>query len=426
MRGRKRSLYGVSALAVAALAALAVAGNAAAAPWCGTVSAGDRPQVVGGPTIRVIYAIASDGGEQSMQRAPQISADVETITEWWRSQDYARVPRFDVATFPCGRQADIVLARLPQSAGDLSATDTRFTRIVDAVDNVGPDPPYSKYLVYYDGPVADSHLCGEGGGSAVGPGVAVVYLAACQGVSSAVVAAHELVHAFGALPDTGPAHPCPGDSGHPCDSTGDLLYPYASSAQLAVLALDVGHDDYYAHSGSWLDLQDSAWLRHIEAPPAMLTVNPTGGGSVRSDVPGIDCDAACSVEFDAGSQVALAPSPDPGRRFVRWSGGCVGANGCTVMLAQAANVGALFAPARYRLTVAVSGKGKVTSVAASIVCPGHCAASAESYTPVALRAVPARGWKLRRWTGCPVAKTGLTCRVPMTGNAGVRALFVRR
>ena len=162
---------------------------------------------MGGPTIRVIYAIASDGGDQSMQRAPQISADVETITEWWRSQDYARVPRF---TSPRSRVAGRRISCSPAcpSRPATSARPTRGSRESWTLSTTSGRIPHTEYLVYYDGPVADSHLCGEGGGSAVGPGVAVVYLQPAR-ESLLPSSRPTLVHAFGALPDTGPAHPVP-------------------------------------------------------------------------------------------------------------------------------------------------------------------------------------------------------------------------
>src|SRR5438552_119644 len=80
------------------------------------------------------------------------------------------------------------------------------------------------------------------------------------------VGAHELIHALGALPDGDRAHPCPGDAGHPCDSTSDILYPYASGGPLSSLILDVNHDDYYAHPDSdpWVDIQDSRWLHRLD------------------------------------------------------------------------------------------------------------------------------------------------------------------
>src|SRR5205823_10699590 len=122
-----------------------------------------------------------------------------------------------------------------------------------------------KNLVYYDGPPPNPpYTCGIGGGAFDGGGIAIVLLSSCAGVPTDTIAAHELLHAFGALP-AGAPHACPGDAGHPCDSTADILYPYASGQPLSQELLDVGHDDYYGHSGTWLDIQDSLWLHLVAA-----------------------------------------------------------------------------------------------------------------------------------------------------------------
>ncbi len=68
----------------------------------------------------------------------------------------------------------------------------------------------------------------------------------------------------------------------------DILYPYASTTPLASLLLDVGHDDYYGHSGTWPDVQDSLWLRLV-TQQMRLSLTVAGKGSVESDVPGVDC-----------------------------------------------------------------------------------------------------------------------------------------
>ena len=425
LRRHRSVIRAASVLAATVAAAFAYSGTAAAAPWCGSVAAADRAPVLGGKSIRVIYAIPADGPDQSAQRVPLISADVDSISAWWRSQDYARSPRFDLAAFPCGVQADVVLARLPQAGVELQPAEGRFPMIAAAIAVLGPQPQDSKYLVYYDGPVDDGSLCGQGGGSAEGQGFAIVYTAACTDIASEVVAAHELIHAFGALPAEGPLHPCQDSKAHPCDSTGDALFPYAPFAKLAVLGLDVGHDDYYAHSGTWLDVQDSLWLRHLEAPPALLSVTPSGGGSVTSDQPGLDCVQACSLEWDGGAHVVLQASPDPGKKFVGWSGACTGRNDCDLTVTQAASVHALFAPAAFRLSVSRTGKGLVRSAAVALACPARCAASVESYVPVRLRAVPVRGWKLKRWSGA-CKGSAPTCRVPMSATAKARAEFVKK
>src|SRR5262249_39811267 len=154
-------------------------------------------------------------------------------------------------------------------------------------------------------------------------GIAMVYLGACTDIPTAVVAAHELVHAFGALADNGPPNACPATRGHPCDSTQDVLYPYASSTPLESLVLDVGHDDYYGHSGSWPGVLDSLGLR-LWRQRVRLSLAVAGRGWVESEVPGIDGASSCATNWDAGSAVSLEPIPAGGQRFVRWTGGCMG------------------------------------------------------------------------------------------------------
>ncbi|GAC1347569.1 MAG: hypothetical protein NVSMB23_27080 [Myxococcales bacterium] len=69
-----------------------------------------------------------------------------------------------------------------------------------------------------------------------------------------------------------------------------------------------------------------------------LWVVRSGAGSVRSTPPGIDCGGTCTADFDRGSTVALTAAPDPGWRFVGWSGACRGSSACTVSLADATKV----------------------------------------------------------------------------------------
>ena len=353
--------------------------------------------------------------------APGISADVDEISAWWLGQDPLRTPRFDRVAFACGLQADILVVRLPDTTAALRVGAGRGDRIEGAVNVATGRSRYGKQLVYYDGPVDNPGTCGEGAGTPNGEGIAVVYLGACTDVPTAVVAAHELVHALGALAEGGPPHACPETPGHPCDSTLDVLYPFAGTSPLASLALDVGHDDYYGHSGAWPDVQDSLWLRLVTQVRLALAI--TGKGSVESDVPGIDCTAACMTDWDAGSVVALEALPVKGQRFVRWTGSCAGASRCEVTLQAATSVAALFAPARYGLVVSVAGRGVVTGAGAPCRS-SRCARSADSYTALLLQAKPAAGWRLAGWGGA-CAGRGATCSVPMTKATAVRARFVR-
>ena len=342
--------------AALAVAAAVSAADALAAPWCGTTTTQDRPATVTGRSIRVVYAYPSDAPDRSAERAGQISADVDEVAAWWRGQDPDREPRFDKAAFSCGSQADLFVVRLPQDSASLRGNP--FDRIAEAILAATGRSQYEKQLVYFDGPVDEVRICGIAFGSADGGGVAVVMLAACPSIPTAATAAHELLHALGALPQSGPPHACPDTRGHPCDSTSDILYPDASATSLGSLMLDVGRDDYYGHSGSWPDMQDSRWLRLV-THQVQLTTAVVGKGSVESDVPGIDCAASCVSEWDTGSAVSLEALAGQGQRFVRWSGACSGAGLCAVTLATAQSVTALFAPERFGLVISVTGGGTV-------------------------------------------------------------------
>lgn len=420
-----RARVGRLALLVVATSALGVwAEPAQAAPWCGSVGSADRPAAAGGPSIRVLYAVASDGQDASAERAPAIWADVESIDAWWRTQDPLRAPRFDLAAFPCGAQADLTLLRLRATAAELQPLAARYERIAAGVVASGGDLRATHYLVLYDGPVDDADVCGQGGGGpGVGGGIAAIYLAACDDVSVASTAAHELLHALGLLPAAGPPNACDDDTAHVCDSELDLLYPYASAFGLQELLLDVGHDDYYGHAGTWFDLQDSGWLRRVDAQ-VRLNVVVSGGGSVRSRVPGVDCAATCSADWDAGTRLILDAVPGPGRRLVGWAGACAGTGACSLALEAPASVSAVFARATYRLVVTVSGRGTVRSTPGGLACRSRCAAAFPSLRPVRLAAAAAQGWRFSRWTGA-CTTTRRTCVVPMSRATSVRALFLR-
>lgn len=422
--GRRRCLVaGLAFLVAVAVVLGAGAGTAGAAAWCGTTTTQDRAPVLTGRSIRVIYAYPSDGVDRGAEVAPRISADVDEIAAWWHVQDPLREPRFDRVAFACGLQADIFSLRLTDTAETLRSEAVRGDRIAAVASVATGGSTLDKRLVYYDGPVNDTNRCGEGTGLSDGDGVAMVYLAACTDVPSAVIAAHELLHALGALADSGPPHACPDSRGHPCDSAADVLSRYAfPNTSLASLVLDVGRDDYYGHADSWPDVQDTPWLRLL-SQQVRLVLSIVGRGSVESDVPGLDCVASCGTDWDAGSVVSLEALPGEGQRFVRWSGACAGSERCEVTLDAARTVVALFAPERFGLILRLAGRGKVTGAGAPCAGP-RCVRSSRSYTPVRLRATPARGWRLAGWGGACSGRAS-TCTVPMRKATVARARFVR-
>jgi hypothetical protein len=408
----------------AAVAVLWLAPGALGATWClsGEAATDRVPDVPAGAEVHVVYAVPSDGADNFAAAVPSILDDVTRIDAWWRAQDPTRTPRFDLApTASCSDLGalDLTFARLTAPAAQLSGNTFRgVVRALPPLSGLGDD--FKRYIVYFDGPVDDPSVCGVGsGGEQAGEGgYAMVLMQACPRVPKVVTAAHELLHSMGALP-LGAPHACPGDLGHPCDSMQDLLYPRAGTTPLEALLLDVGHDDYYAHGGSWFDLQDSALLRHLDAAQIPLTVALTGRGRVMSDLPGLDCTATCTVAWDAGTRVSLeATGNGEVSRFVGWRGACTGLTSCSVPLDAAASTTAVFGPLTVPVRVSVAGRGRV-------VCSPRCTARFRAGSLVTLRAVPAKGWRFVGWAGA-CRGTRVTCRPSTDFAVSARATFRRR
>jgi hypothetical protein len=410
-------------LLAVAFAALSAA-PAHASTWCGAERASDVPRALfGGDDVHVAYVRPSDGADRFSQFANAIETDAEHIDAWWRGQDPTRTPRFDETALPCGAQLDLSSVQLTQTGSQLMDPDALFQRIYFDLQSHGLATADRTALVYYDGP-ADGRFCGLGGPTSAGSkaGLGVVLMNVCPLQSSERVAARELLAAFGGVADGAP-HKCP-DKNATCDDPTDIMVGYIPEGPLSAAVLDPGRDDYYGHSGSWLDLQDSPFLRHLDAQ-VRLGVSIAGRGTVRSDVPGVACSTSCATDWDAGAFVSLAARPRAGMRFVRWSGACRGAGPCRLTLDRARKVAALFAPRTYRLTVSVAGRGRVVSRPAGIACGSTCRHAFTSYVPVRLTAKPANGWRLKAWAGaCRGAKA--VCTVPMRRAASARAVFVRR
>jgi hypothetical protein len=362
--------------AIAALGLFAAAGpslaRASTAPpvsWCGTAPAtADRPDAVAGRQVHVIYALPSDGVDRFADVGPGITTDLAATVSWWKQQDFTRAPRFDLAAFSCFPSMgalDISQVRLPQNAAYYYDEATRFDRIGADLVAAGFGNIDKKYLVYYDAPSLPYGACGQGrenptqGGSF---GYAEVYLApniesapsssgcgqiespANRGGYSAIVATHELIHTFGALDTWSAVHPphaCPDSPAHACDNDLDIMQPAGKTYWLDNVSLDVGHDDYYAHSGSWWDVQDSPWLSHLNEPTYAVDITQGAGvQAVTSDLPGIACAAgeACHSTWDNGTVVVLTAAPADGYTRVVWGGACASAGAsATCSLTMSAN-----------------------------------------------------------------------------------------
>jgi PKD repeat protein len=182
--------------------------------------------------------------------------------------------------------------------------------------------------------------------------------------------------------------------------------------------------NFYFAPYSWTDWWDAPAAQWYLLGPYNLTVFTAGpgSGSVAWSPAGISC-TYCQASFDAGTQVTVTATPDPGWRFTGWSGDCTGTGTCQVTMNQAHYVTANFGPETFDLSVATQGggTGQVTSSPAGITCGTTCQTSFDPGTVVTLTASPDAGSIFTGWSG-DCTGTG-TCQVIMNPAHYVTANF---
>jgi DNA-binding beta-propeller fold protein YncE len=119
----------------------------------------------------------------------------------------------------------------------------------------------------------------------------------------------------------------------------------------------------------------------------LLVAGGDGTGSVSSDPAGLDCGLVCSATFPTGTGLTLKASPDPGSRFVGWSGcDTVAAGRCRVGLTGLRSVTASFAQgAAIELGRVVTRRGK-TSLAVAVAEAGQLTLKAKGLHAAGRRA----------------------------------------
>lgn len=162
----------------------------------------------------------------------------------------------------------------------------------------------------------------------------------------------------------------------------------------------------------------------------LLTVTPKGAGQGKVSGAGISCTSGstdgCAVAEPNAPAVplTLTASAGGGSVFKGWAG-CSSASGaaCTVFMASARTVEAIFEPATYSLTLSLAGAGSgaVSGVEWTSCDSAGCTGTVANGSRVTLSASPSSGSTFRGWG---IACTGTaTCSFSMNAAKTVVATF---
>lgn len=160
-----------------------------------------------------------------------------------------------------------------------------------------------------------------------------------------------------------------------------------------------------------------------------VTKAGSGGGTVTSNVGGINCGTACTGDLLVGTNVTLTAAAANGSVFAGWGGACSGAAttanvSMNAALTCTANFNAVVGPVNHSLTVTKSGvgSGTVTSAPAGINCGVACSATFAESTVVTLTASAAAGSTFAGWSGA-CSGTAEAVTVTMGGARDCTAAF---
>ncbi len=172
----------------------------------------------------------------------------------------------------------------------------------------------------------------------------------------------------------------------------------------------------------------SAGTIEVTLPTAQVITAGPGGGTVSSDLPGIDCGVDCKEAYPYGTSVTLSPTPDSDSVFAGWEspwiGGCFRGSPhrlCTLTMDADKQVIAYFGPV-LTITVIGPGVGTVSIDRPASVCEANCAEWYPIGTVVTLSAMPAPGASFTGWSGSCTG-TAPTCTLVMNHERSVSAFF---
>jgi hypothetical protein len=247
----------------------------------------DRPDVVEGSKLHVIYFAPSDAHDNQLDTNGVLEGSVGSMQTFLQA-DIGRGLRFDTYVDRGTSKLDISFVRgelTTQEYAETDHPDGAFGAVTDELEHRGwtAGAAVKRYLVYYEGPAESSGICGTAYVNIAG-GFAqwsVVWLGASQacgardfgtpetgGGMNEAIALHENFHNEGMVPLEA-IHQCHAFTFHLCTAAGagavvdaldpeniDLMFPFVTFP-LRDKVVDRGRDDYYDHPFLHRDMADS-------------------------------------------------------------------------------------------------------------------------------------------------------------------------
>ena len=214
--------------------------------------------------------------------APRIVGDVAAIEAWWRSQDAARTPRFDLFPVACATTfgaLDITNVELsqtdqrdqPRVRRDPAAARLR-ARLQRAREGLSRLLRRADRAVRRRAGLRPGRAARRPAGSRHGGRLPRLLRRDRERLATAdrrrARARPRLRRRRRRV------RPTRATSGHVCDVEHDLLTASLSDDELEAHVLDGGRDDYYGHSGSWADVQDSLFFERLDSPDRSAPTAP--------------------------------------------------------------------------------------------------------------------------------------------------------
>ena len=281
-------------------------------------TAADRPDVVTAQQIHAVVAVPSDARRHVRDgRRPRWRTTSRRSLTWWQGQDPTRIPRFDQAAFGASTCLDITFVRLPETAPRTRrrAPSGAFGAIVNELGATGNR--YKDYLVYYDGPAVEPNVCGVGGTRAfdTGPGVrGRVWLQGCPACRTRHDRGARAAARARRCPARRPRTPAPATRAtratrrptcctrsRPASRCSARLCSTSTTTTTTVIRAR-GPTSRIRSGCTASTCRRSRSTSRSRAP-----------GEITSDLPGVDCTARCTTQWDQGAARDAHRRPRPRR-----------------------------------------------------------------------------------------------------------------